>query len=210
MSEIQSASSDVPQPASVPQPGIFGTKIPSSVAFGVGILLFFMPFLDIKCNSIVLQKVSGVQLATGFQIKSPGSENSLIGGFENMNDNSPKETLTSEKKDPNMLALAALGLGVLALVLSLANAKTGGAGGMITGILASAALIATMIDVKSKLNAELPGLQNKAGRKDVSGFDKLGDNIFIAIDFTPWFYIAVIAFLAAAFFCYKRMQAEKL
>ena len=31
----------------------------------------------------------------------------------------------------------------------------------------------------------------------------------ITVDFTPWFYIAVIAFLAAAFFCYKRMSASK-
>jgi hypothetical protein len=37
----------------------------------------------------------------------------------------------------------------------------------------------------------------------------LGDKMNITVDFTPWFYIAVIAFLAAAFFCYKRMSASK-
>ena len=40
----------------------WGTKIPGTVAFGIAILLFFMPFIDIKCNSITLQKVSGVDL----------------------------------------------------------------------------------------------------------------------------------------------------
>lgn len=210
MNELESTNSYIPQPSPVRQPGLFGTKIPSSLAFGIVILLFFMPFLDIKCNSMVLQKVSGMQLATGFKIKSPGSDNSLIGGFENMNDDEAKATAKIEKKDPNFLALAALGLGILSLVLCLMNAKTGGSGGMITGILGGVALIATMIDVKSKLNAELPGLQNKAGRNAVTGFDKLGDNIYIAIDFTPWFYIAIIAFFTGAFFCYKRMQETKV
>ena len=37
----------------------------------------------------------------------------------------------------------------------------------------------------------------------------LTDKMNISVDFTPWFYIAVIAFLAAAFFCYKRMSAVK-
>ncbi|MGZ8523503.1 MAG: hypothetical protein ACXWV1_03695, partial [Chitinophagaceae bacterium] len=115
-----------------------------------------------------------------------------------------------EKKEPNLWALAALILGVIGLVLSLLNAKAGGTGGIITGILAAVALIATMIDVKSKLQAEMPGLQKRARGESVSGFDKLGDSIYIAVDFTPWFYIAIISFLVAAFFCYKRMQETRL
>ncbi len=208
MNEQQSDSSYIPPASTTLQLGIFGTKIPSSVAFGIGVLLFFMPFLDIRCNSMILQKVSGVQLATGFQIKSPGSDNTVIGGLENMNENDTKLTTKGEKKEPNLLALAALVLGVAGLVLSLLNAKTGGSGGMITGILAAVALIATMIDVKSQVKAEMPDLRNRPRGDDVSGFDKLGDSIYIAVDFTPWFYIAVIAFLVAAFFCYKRMQVK--
>lgn len=210
MTEIQSTESYIPASTPTPQPGIFGTKIPSSIAFGIGVLLFFMPFLDIKCNTMVLQKVSGVQLATGFQIKSPGSDNTLVGGFENMNDRDTKATTKGEKKEPNMLALAALVLGVIGLVFALLNTKTGGTGGIITGILAAVALIATMIDVKSKVKAEMPDLRNRPRGDDASGFDKLGDSIYIAVDFTPWFYIAVIAFLAAAFFCYKRMQETRI
>ena len=210
MTEIQSTESYIPASAPTPQPGIFGTKIPSSIAFGVGVLLFFMPFLDIKCNTMVLQKVSGVQLATGFQIKSPGSDNTLVGGFENMKDNDTKATTKGEKKEPNLLALAALILGVIGLVFALQNTKIGGTGGIITGILAAVALIATMIDVKSKVKAEMPDLRNRPRGDDASAFDKLGDSIYIAVDFTPWFYIAVIAFLAAAFFCYKRMQETRI
>ena len=205
MSEEQTTANPVLPSTTSQQPGIFGTKIPSTVAFGLGILLFFLPFLDIKCNSMVLQKVSGIQLATGFKIKSPGSENSLIGSFENMSDNDSNMKNKTEKKDPNMLALAALVLGVAGLIFSLRDAKTGG---LVTGLLAAAALIATMIDVKSKLKSELPEL-NKARRNTTSDFDRLGDSIYIAVDFTPWFYITVIAFAAAAFFCYKWRNENK-
>lgn len=205
MSEVQSTTNPIPPSSPASQPGIFGTKIPSTVAFGVGILLFFMPFLDIKCNSMVLQKVSGVQLATGFKIKSPGSDNSLVGSFEKMDDSETKVTNKPEKKDPNILALAALILGIVGLVLSLRDAKTGG---LITGTLATVALIATMIDVKSKLKTELPDLNKNSGNT-TSDFDKLGDSMYIAVDFTPWFYITVIAFAAAAFFCYKWTQTNR-
>ena len=37
----------------------------------------------------------------------------------------------------------------------------------------------------------------------------LSDKMNISVDFTPWFYISILAFLAAAFFCYKRMSAKK-
>jgi hypothetical protein len=122
-----------------------------------------------------------------------------------MSDDDAKVKNKTEKKDPNMLALAALVLGVAGLIFSLRDAKTGG---LITGILAAVALTATMIDIKSKLKSELPDL-NKARGNTTSDFDRLGDSMYIAVDFTPWFYIAVIAFAAGAFFCYKWKNENK-
>jgi len=207
MSEVQLASSSVP--AAKPMPGIFGTKIPSAVAFGIGVLLFFMPFIDIRCNNMTLQKVTGVQLATGFEIKGPGSDNSLVGSFEKMDRDDSKVTRKGEKNDPNMFALTALGLGIIALVLSLLDKKGGVTGGVITGILAAVALIGTLIDVKRKVKMDMPEMGNRTRSAGATDFDKLGDSMYIAVDFTPWFYIAVIAFAVGAWFCYKRMQVEK-
>lgn len=199
MTEQQPGSSPV-TPAT-PQPGIFGTKIPSSVAFGIGVLLFFMPFIDIKCNTMTLQTVSGVQLATGFEIKG-GSDNSLFGGLEKL-DNDVKVN-TREKKDPNLFALAALGLGIISFVLALINSKGSMTIGVITGTLSVAALIGTLIDIKKQLKLDLPEINNRArGSGTLDGF---GDGMYIAVDFTPWFYIAVIAFALGAWFCYKRIQ----
>lgn len=199
--------------------GMFGTKIPSSVAFVVGILLFFMPFLDIKCNNMSLQTVTGVQLATGFKMKNNSSDNSFL---DDIKPKGTDETITktaakTDKKDPNLYAMIALGLGVLGLLLSFTNAKAAIGGAMVTGIGAAGALIGMMLDVKKKVKLDIPDVSDKTPDNDVGNtIDKIGDGVNsltdkvnITVDFTPWFYIAVVAFLAAAFFCYKRMSAHK-
>lgn len=202
MTEQQPSSSPAIPPAT-PQPGIFGTKIPSSVTFGIGVLLFFMPFINIKCNTMTLQEVSGIQLATGFEIKE-GSDNSLLGGLEKL-DNDVKVN-TREKKDPNLFAMAALGLGIISFVLALISSKGSMTFGVITGALSVAALIGTLIDIKKQLKLDLPEINNRARGSDT--LDRFGDGMYIAVDFTPWFYIAVIAFALGAWFCYKRIQIK--
>lgn len=198
-----------------PAPGLFGTKIPSSVAFVVAVLLFFMPFIDIKCNDMSLQTVSGIQLATGFKMKNNSSDNSFLNDFktDKVDETITKTTTKSDKKDPNLYAMVALGLGVLGLLLSFTNAKAAIGGAMVTGIASAGALIGMMLDVKKKVKLDMPSTGSKSDdglSKGIDNFGKeLGDKMNITVDFTPWFYIAVIAFLAAAFFCYKRLSANK-
>lgn len=194
-------------------PGMFGTKIPSTIAFAVAILLFFMPFVDIKCNGTSLQTVSGVQLATGFKMNN-GSENSLMNDIktDKADEDITKATTKTDKKDPNLYGLVALGLGLLGLLLSFTNAKVAMGGAMATGIVSAVAMIGMMLDVKKKVKLDMPysgGNTDEIG-KGMDDFGKsMGDKMNITVDFTLWFYVAVIAFLAAAFFCYKRMLATK-
>lgn len=206
------------QPNYVPAsaaPGMFGTKIPSAVAFVVAILLFLMPFVDIKCNGTSLQTISGVQLATGFKMKNNSSGNSFLDDIktDKVDEGITKATTKTDKKDPNLYALVALGLGILGLLLSLTNAKAAIGGAMITGVASAAAMIGMMLDVKKKVKLDIPDSGGKSGEIG-KGLDKIGqtvsDKMNITVDFTPWFYIAVLAFLAAAFFCYKRMPASKI
>jgi hypothetical protein len=201
--------------ASASSPGVFGTKIPSSVAFAIAILLFFLPFIDIKCNNMSLQQVSGFQLATGFQMKNKSSDSPLFNDFKSneADQQITKSTTGTDKKDPNLFAMVALGLGVLGLLLSFTKAKASLGLSMFTGILAVAAMIGLMIDIKKKVKIDMPGSGRQSSGDDVLGLNKLGqevgDKMNISVDFTLWFYVAIIAFLAAAFFCYKRMQVAK-
>ncbi len=205
-------------PASSP-PGVFGTKIPSSVAFLAGVLLFFLPFVDIKCNNMSLQQVSGFELATGFKMKNSSSDNPFLNDIktDKVDEGITKATTKTDKKDPNLYAMIALGLGVLGLLLSFTNAKAAIGGALVTGIASAGALIGMMLDIKKKAKLDIPDLSDKTPDNDVGNtIDKIGDKmsdltdkVNISVDFTPWFYIAVVAFLAAAFFCYKRMQSSK-
>ncbi|RYG47921.1 MAG: hypothetical protein EOO01_14190, partial [Chitinophagaceae bacterium] len=176
MNETPTPTNPIPPATTSHKAGMFGTKIPSAVAYGVGILLFFLPFLDIKCNSMILQKVSGVQLATGFRIESPGSDNSLIGSLEKLDDKSSRMEEKMEKKEANLIALASLILGIAALICTLAARKTAG---IISGLLAAVGLVATMVDVKGKLKAELPDLQSKTDALKKTDFEKFGNDILI-------------------------------
>lgn len=188
MTEVQPPVTQSPlTPA--PAPGVFGTKIPSTVSFAVGIILFFLPFLEITCNSMTIQTVSGVQLATGFKVKSdPG-----MGYMSDIVKDEPKKEKTSEKENPNIFAAMALLFGILGFILSMRNLKTGGTGGLIMGMLSSLSLIGLLIDVGNRVKLKLPNKEQ---------------DLQISIGMTPWFYITIVVFLAAAFFSYKRLKAN--
>jgi hypothetical protein len=71
MEQVQAPVTPPSATSSPASPGLFGTGIPTSAAFLVGCLLFLMPFADIKCNGLSLKQVSGINLATGFEVKDP-------------------------------------------------------------------------------------------------------------------------------------------
>ena len=196
------------QATATPAPGVLSTKTPSTIAFGVAVLLFLLPFIDIKCNGSTLQTVSGVQLATGFEMKNNSSDNSFMNEIKTEGIETKAKT-KSDKKDSNMYALIALGLGIVGLGLSFTNAKTTLAAAMVTGVASAAAMIGLMIDIKKNIKTSIPDT-NTGGGNSLDGFGKsMNDTMNITVDFTSWFYIAIIAFLAAAFFCYKRMTPNK-
>lgn len=202
MSELENTGGR--SPGESQQPGIFVTKIPSAVTFGVGILLFFMPFVDIKCNSITLQKVTGLELATGFAIEGPGSDKTVIGDFERMDDKKVEAHIGEEKNDPNIFMLVALALGVVAFVLTFFEGKRIRTAGVIAGALSVAAVVGAMIDIKRKVQVEIPEIINSS-----ANWSKAKNDMYISVDFTAWIYIATLAFIVATWFCYRRMQATK-
>jgi hypothetical protein len=192
-----------------PSAGILGTKIPSTVAFAVGILLFLLPFSEIRCGSTTLANKSGLDIALGNEWKSVGT------GMFNKND-FQKKSLSATKEQTGQtqyFAIAALALAVIGLLLSFANAKTGG-GGIVTGVLSAGALIGLMLDLKKNFNDSIANqaIDKTKDGADSSGLDNFGsslDNIKPTLNFTPWFYIAIIALLVAAFFCYMRMRTKQ-
>jgi hypothetical protein len=193
--------------------GIFGSKVPASVAFIVAFLLFFMPFIDIRCNNMSLQTVTGFQLATGFKMKNNSSDNSFFNDMktDKVDQGITKATTQTDEKDPNLYAMIALGLALLGSLLSFVKGKLAIGGAMVTGIAGAGIMIGLFLDIKNKV--KMDELRNHSGGEISNSFDDIGkqvtDKLNLSVDFTTWFYIAFIAFLAAAFFCYKRLSIPK-
>ena len=164
---------------------IFPAKRLVPVPFVLGVLLFLAPFIDIRCNDVSLQQVSGVGLATGFEIKT--RDNSLLGKLDADNDILIRK---SGKREGNFYALAAMILGLGGFIISLMKFKGKEIWTVIAGIGAAAALIGLMINIRSQLRLDL-SLRND------------DTNISLVVQFTPWYYVAVIAFLVGAFLGYR-------
>jgi hypothetical protein len=174
--------------------GLFGTKIPSAVAFGVAIILFLLPFAEIKCNKTPMAVNSGLGIAIGSSWKL--SRQNQIGNVKlDVNIAGSSQT----KKDPNFYALIALALGIIGLILSLSVGKAATGSALVAGILAAGSLIGLFIDAHSQ--AKTSSLEHER-----SGLGMGLDTVNVAVVFTPWFYIVFIAFLAAAAFSYMRLS----
>jgi hypothetical protein len=184
-------------PPPAPRYNVFGTKIPSGVAFAIGILLFLLPFAEVKCNGNSFAKNTGLGIAIGKEWKE---SKSLFG--EGLGGTTT--TTNNQKNDPNFYAIIGLALGVIGLGLSMTNARAAVGSALVSGILSAGALIGLMIDLKQQAKDPNP-MKDKVGGE----LNNTLNDIKVTIEFTPWYYIAVVSFLAAAFFCYKRIQAAK-
>ncbi len=195
-----------------PQPGMFGTKVPSSIAFVVGILVFLLPFTEIRCGGTKLMQKSGLDFAMGNEWKTvagalPGSNNTDL----------TDKTMSAGKEqsgNTQYFIIGALALGLIGLLLAFSNSKGASAGGILAGVLAAGALIAFMLDLKKNFENSLreqaiDKATDKAGDAGLEGISNTMNDIKPTLAFTPWFYIAVLAFLAGALFFYLRMKTYR-
>src|SRR3977135_642531 len=112
------------EPGGVPQPMTttrvpWLIRIPASLAFLVGSLLFFLPFVELKCNGELLAKPTGIDLATG-------KTTVILTSGEKYWDKKKDWTITttSKEQDPNIFAISALVLGGLGIIIALLNFHT--------------------------------------------------------------------------------------
>jgi hypothetical protein len=159
----------------------------NSVMFLLATLLFLLPFVNIKCKGETLISNNGVGLAFGSNYKTSKE-------FESRGEDSKKVSVT-EKDSGKMYvsALIALLLGIAGVVLSILNPGFDKINTII-GTLAGIALIVLMIQIKSEVT-------RKSGH-DIT--DGLSANIKLTVEFTAWYYLSLISFIAAAFFSYWR------
>ena len=176
-------------------PKIWATKIPTIIAFSCCLLLFFLPLIQIKSANGFHQNLDGISLATGFTVNLPShsgmTSSSTVTSSPQLN-----VTLLSDKKDPDIFTLVALGLGIMGLFLSIVNARPDGIGGILAGTLAAAALIGLWLN---RNNIAMIIVDGPGGLTNEKGIMK----------FTSWYYLLIGCFLFAAILSYRRIRYNR-
>jgi len=179
-----------------PYGGLLGTKIPSSIAFLLAILLFLLPFAEIRCNGAAVANYTGLGIATGTEWKEVVSKS--IFGDEFQSKPSSNESKV-QKQDPNIFAIAALALGAIGVLIAFLAPKGGGRFNLFVGALAAVSLIAMLIDLRSKARSD-----NSIKSSDLD----FNARVSITVDGTGWFYFTIILFLLGGVFSY--LQGKNL
>lgn len=159
-----------------------------SIAFLVALLLFLLPFVNIRCNGRDFASNTGLGLALGANYKTVSQLNA---GDKNVD----REITVTEKQSGKMYisCLIALLLGVAGLVLSLSRREQARLTAMI-GLLAALALIVLMIQIRYDIG-------DRSHRPVTTGLDT---SLKVTAEFTAWYYLSVLSFIVAAFLSYPR------
>jgi hypothetical protein len=164
----------------------------NSISFLVGTLLFLLPFVEIRCNDQPLASNTGIGLALGTDYKTTSQMKSLDNPFGNKSD----QTVTEKQKgEMYPSALIALILGIIGVIFSFLNPGPNKIALFIGG-LAAICLIVLMVQIQMDVKDE-PFSKSE---------ESLGENLKITAEFTAWYYLSLISFIAAAFFSYRKRQ----
>ena len=179
--------------------GIFGSKIPASAAFIIAILLFLLPFAEIKCGNETVANQTGVGFVMGWEWKAHG----LFDQKDLKKGSSGKDSLGNSQ----VISIAVLVLAILGLLLLLATSNGGVAG--VLGLLSACGLIYFMIDLKNAFNADVKkdavDQATQAGSETGLGqITNAFNDVKPNLGFTPVFWIILLLLLAAAFFSWRR------
>jgi hypothetical protein len=172
----------------------FRKKHTTTIAFVVAVLLFALPFVEIRCNGVTVAQNTGIGLAFGSDYKLGSSMSALQDQFNSTREEK-KAGPAKESGKVYAFALAALLLGVVGIAISFSNVRSG-IFNTVIGAAAALSLIALMIQLNSDI-------KERSGQGDKN---ELTESIGISIGFTVWYFLSIVCFLAAAFFSFKRGQ----
>jgi cation transport ATPase len=167
----------------------------TTISFAVAILLFLLPFAEVKCNGSTLMSNTGIGIATGGKWRTVADAGK--GLFDGDTNKSSSSVSQDEKQPPNKYAGAALVLGIIGLIVTFLKFKPKNPVVIAIGIIAAVALIALMIQLKSDVGA-------KTGKDN-----ELNMDVKIKVAFTIWYFLSLLSFIAAAFFGYKHHKQEE-
>jgi hypothetical protein len=170
----------------------------TTIAFTAGLLLFLLPFAELKCGSVALAGNTGIGLVLGkpWKIAMVGDSQDLVKQLNESAKDGKKHTL---KEEPNIFAIAALVAGLAGLAFSLLSFKLRAASMVAAGALGVLMLVGLLVQFKLTLRSSLPG-KNSATGLNMEGLVK--------IEFTVWYYLCIVLFALAGLLGYRQHSRE--
>lgn len=166
-------------------------KLVVSLSFLVACLLFLLPFAEFKCENEKFAEATGIGLVSG-NTKTAGRLKTLENYGNRLDADGDRKATTVAASDSNEFAIAAIALGVAGLLLSIFGFdKVPKVCGVIA-VLCVIAMAAIQFDLRSNIARE----EDK--------YLSAGESFDLSIRFTVWYYVSVLAFLAAALFSFRK------
>ncbi len=176
----------------------FRKRHTNTISFAVGILLFLLPFAEVKCGSVTLVGNTGIGIAAGLPWKTAmgASDNEYFNKLRQPTATSSSQLLN---EGPNVFAILALVFAALGVAICFSYHKMRSMAGLSAGILAAIMMIALLIQYKLAMKS---ALSSSDDLKDVN----MG--AMLKLKFTAWYFLSLVSFTAAAFFSYKHSRIE--
>ncbi|MFT3704262.1 MAG: hypothetical protein QM802_17980 [Agriterribacter sp.] len=161
----------------------------SLVSFCIAVLLFLLPYAEVKCGSAII-KNSGLGIATGSPwTMSDDNQNEIL---NKVNDVKPGKELL--QYNPNIFALAVLAAGLFGVIIYFTNVNWRSMAAMCAGIIGALMFIAMMVQLRIQIGGLIGRIENVQ-----KGISTVAET---EIRFTTWYYFSLIAFIGSAFFNY--------
>lgn len=183
----------------------FKSRHLSSTSYILALLLFLMPFINIKCNDKSFASITGKDLVTGYDTKkafanpfglnTPGEDR--VSREHKTDEKKADDDIFSDDKElkgiskPNLLAVGALICCLIAIVCSFIKNKIVAIAAAINGTIACLLLAVVFFDL-------FPRMNNMQGEVYY---------LSISVSFSFWFYLCVLL-LGAGAYCSFQVYRE--
>ncbi|MEP7127947.1 MAG: hypothetical protein ABI729_03725 [Chitinophagales bacterium] len=154
------------------------SKYISSAGFGIAIICFFLPFMNVKCNEKNLATISGIELVTGSKLniqQNADQPNELNG-----KDSHDEMEIEDQTINRNYFAVAAFVLAICGLVLSFLFFLQKEMILSAVGLGGALALMLMRIQIDSSLEKQSGGISN----------------YLVHIDYVFGYWLTIVCFLA--------------
>ncbi|MBK9730732.1 MAG: hypothetical protein IPO83_05535 [Chitinophagaceae bacterium] len=160
------------------EPTLIQSKYISSASFGMAIICFFLPFMNVKCNEKNLATISGIELVTGSKLNI--QQNADQSNELNSTESHEETEIQDQTINRNYFAVAAWVLAISGLVLSFL-------------FFLQKEMILSAVGLGGALSLMLMRIQLDSSLEKQSGGIS---NYLLHIDYVFGYWLAIVCFLA--------------